>query len=214
MSGFGSTEGDYSLQIDCTIANTTIVPMGCGSVVTGSTVGLPNIRGDIAGDKQHLFCPNTTATARVSTCGSTFRTQLHTNGPDVDITKFEFGSGCDNDDAVTFDFEAGECYDILLGGWSTWEGDYVLSMTCGISSKPIEVECGSNVLGSTDVFLGIQPFLFCSSETKRVEASTCGSNFATSIRVNGTIRDFGCSDCPSDSRARCIGFNARWEPLH
>ena len=73
---------------------------------------------------------------------------------------------------VLFEFESGECYEITVAGWSTQEGDYALSITCGSRSEPIEVECGSNVLGSTDVFLGVQPFLFCSKETKRVGAST------------------------------------------
>ena len=203
-----SDEGNYSLSIDCIIPNTATIPVICGSVVTGSTVGLPNLKGFIAGDKHHTFCPRNTATARVSTCGSSFRTQLHINGPDIDITTSEFGDGCDIGDAVIFDFQAGECYDILVGGYFRDEGDYSLSIDC---LNVIDLECGSNISSSTvGLNGGVQPHVFCSNQTGRVQASTCGSNFQTRIDLNDTIfKNFVCP-CPDDSaQAGCLSFNAR-----
>ena len=58
VGGFGS-EGDYVLSISCTVVNATAIPVACGSLVTGSTVGLPSLRGSRSGDQRHIFCPNT-----------------------------------------------------------------------------------------------------------------------------------------------------------
>ena len=76
VGGFGS-EGDYVLSISCTVVNATAIPVACGSLVTGSTVGLPSLRGSRSGDQRHIFCPNTTETVQVSTCGSSFDTVLY-----------------------------------------------------------------------------------------------------------------------------------------
>ena len=70
VGGDGS-EGDYVLSINCTIANTTIVPVGCGSVVTGSTVGL--------GRKHHVFCAKEFARVEASTSGSSFSAHMQLN---------------------------------------------------------------------------------------------------------------------------------------
>ena len=61
MGGDG-VSGEYVLSMNCTIANTTVVPVGCGSVVTGSTVGLSR--------KHHILCSNEFARVEASTSGS------------------------------------------------------------------------------------------------------------------------------------------------
>eukprot|EP00435_Cladocopium_sp_Y103_P008671 s3904_g2.t1 len=147
----GPSEGNYSLSIDCTSANTTAVPVVCGSHVTGSTLGLPNPR------KRHIFCPDNTAAARVSTCGTSFRARLSIRGPGVFLQKDQFGDGCDPNDAVTFSFTSGECYEILVGGpFFGQEGNYALSIDCFI-------ECGSSVSKSSIGLSlnGVAPHLFC-----------------------------------------------------
>ena len=192
--------------MNCTIANTTVVPVGCGSVVTGSTVGLPSLRGLFpSGDKRHIFCPNTTEMVRVSTCGSSFDTVLYINGSDVDDW-FDDDGFCSRQETVTINVEAGECYDIIVGGFGSLEGKYLLSIDC---LNFIDVACGSSVSNSTVGFRGGMAHRFCPNDLGRVEASTCGSSFETEIQTNGTTRASNCADCLADSNAACVGFNFR-----
>ena len=79
MGAIDASEGDYSLSMNCTIANTTVVPVGCGSVVTGSTVGLSQ--------KHHIFCSNDFARVEASTSGSSFSAWMNLND-----TVFNYGS--------------------------------------------------------------------------------------------------------------------------
>ena len=206
MGGTGTQEGNFSLETNCIIPNTTTVPVACGRNVTGSTVGLPSITGFSAGDKEHIFCPETTATARVSTCGSSFRTQFIVFGPDFEITKTHFDGACELEDTAVFNFKAGECYNIIVGGYSIEEGIYFLSIDC-FSFK--DVDCGSNISSSSVGLNGGAQHRFCSDKRGRLEASTCGSNFATKIQVNTTILDSDCADCAGDTYADCAGFNFR-----
>eukprot|EP00435_Cladocopium_sp_Y103_P048044 s2794_g14.t1 len=214
VGGTELAEGNYSLSVQCTAA----LPVGCGTNVTGSTVGLPRdsqypLR---EGAQIHSFCPNATELAEVSTCGSNFNTWLEISSPDFasdsDNTDFENADlNCGEQEVVGFDIEAGECYGIIVGGNSE-EGTYSLSIDCGTRSAPRDVQCGSIVSGSTaGLFQRIQPYLFCSNQTARVEASTCGSNFPTEVSMVNEmpILDRDCADCSGDPNAACIGFNVR-----
>eukprot|EP00435_Cladocopium_sp_Y103_P018391 s3904_g4.t1 len=202
-------EGNYSLSVKC-----TALPVVCGTNLIGSTVGLPpDPRFSYpSGAQIHRFCPNTTELAEVNTCGSNFGTWVYITGPGVDIDAF--CAGGDQEIAV-LDFEAGECYGIIVGGVFDEEGNYSLSIDCGTRSDPIEVQCGRTVSGSTvGLFQRIQPYLFCSDQTARVEASTCGSNFPTAFfpsnaTIRDVLRDVDCADCSGDPNAACIGFNVR-----
>ena len=51
------------LSLNCTIVNATPVSVGCGSVVTGSTIGFP-------GGKPHVFCSDEIGRVEVSACSS------------------------------------------------------------------------------------------------------------------------------------------------
>ena len=189
------------MSVNCTIVKATPVPVSCGSVVTGSTVGLPSLRGSAAGAKRHIFCPDQTHTAQVSTCGSSFDTVLYVNGPDVNLRSYGSDDFC-GEETVTVNFTSGECYDIIVSGF--WEGTYVLSIDCFV------FECGSTFSGSTIGLHGsVKTHLFCPAETGRMEVSTCGSDFNTEIRINSTIVDFDCRDCLLDMNAACVGFNFR-----
>ena len=180
-------------------------------------MGLPDLRGSSSGDHLHQFCPSTNGTAEVDTCQSSFDTMLFIKGPDVNLDCDDACEGFDgcpgNREKVNFDFKAGKCYDIIVSGYASMEGNYVLSIDCG-GVPAIEVECGSNVSSSTIGLGGAQPHLFCPNETGRVEVSTCGSDFNTEIQLSGLngsgfIPDFECDACPADLNAECVGFNAR-----
>ena len=106
----------------------------------------------------------------------------------------------------------GECYEIGVGAIDASEGDYSLSINCTIpNTTVVPIACGSVVTGSTVGLPGLKVHIFCATERGRVEASTCGSNFETEIGVNSTVFDRQCGDCPSDTNARCSGFNVRCE---
>ena len=79
VGGDGGSEGDYILSINCTIVNATPVTVGCGSIVTGSTFGLPSLRGFPSGDQRHIFCSNETARVEANTCGSMLEEDLQLN---------------------------------------------------------------------------------------------------------------------------------------
>ena len=75
MGGDG-VSGEYVLSMNCIIANTTVVPVGCGSVVTGSTVGLSR--------KHHILCSNEFARVEASTSGSSFPANMQLNDTVID----------------------------------------------------------------------------------------------------------------------------------
>eukprot|EP00435_Cladocopium_sp_Y103_P053428 s2147_g17.t1 len=227
LVGEAGNQGIYNLSITCDVlTDATIKPLSCGNVSVGSTRNLPILR-DLdrsAGGQLHQFCPARNATAQIATCNSKYDTKLYVYGPGVALNCNgnccngncgfkECGSGGWNEE-VTFDFEAGECYEIIVGGYFFQEGDYVLSLGC--FNFTAEVECGSNVSGSTvGLNGGVQRHRFCSKEITRVEASTCGSNFPTDLQLNDSSIMLGpsCTDCPNDPNAACISFNTRFREV-
>eukprot|EP00435_Cladocopium_sp_Y103_P065968 s250_g28.t1 len=172
----GPREGNYLLSVKCTAA----LPVVCGTNLIGSTVGLPPdplFASAFSGAQIHRFCPNTTESAEVNTFGSTFVPWILISGQGEDSPSF---ADIVFKDIVNFDFEAGKCYDIIVGGVSGVEGNYSLSIDCGTRSKPIEAStCGSNF--PTEV----------------------------SMASEVPILDRECADCPGDPNAACIGFNVR-----
>ena len=173
----------------------------------------------------HHFCPNRTGIAQVSTCESRFDTKLYVNGTDVDrecdddcgLGTCRRGLGFGNNEFLTFDFKAGECYDVIVGGFANSEGEYVLSIDC-VDQKVLE--CGRNSTGSTvglpslspQTVAGVQPFIFCPGTSGRASVSTCGSNFSAGVGsgpvvfTNATQQGF---DCSAECNAACVRFNFR-----
>eukprot|EP00435_Cladocopium_sp_Y103_P051163 s2147_g15.t2 len=231
LVGDAGSQGNYKLSITCEVlTNATIKPLTCGSgPVSGSTRNLPDLREiylrqffDTGGEQLHQFCPTETGTAEVDTCDSNFDTKVYVYGPGVALDcgdvfcnnggvwqrVFQGCSGFDKE-TVTFVFQAGKCYDIIVGGNAGEEGDYVLSIDC---FNFTDVECGSNISGSTvGLNGGVQRHRLCSREMTRVEANTCGSNFPTDLQLNDSsiMLSSACADCPNDPNAKCISFNTR-----
>ena len=215
VDGYGIEEGDYMLSFTCpksqnTSTNATAVE--CGSAVSGSNVGLPDAIGFSAGDVKFLFCPNITGRVTISSCGSSFNTFLHAQGPNVDVVSRRFGP-CDPQDVLSFHVLDGLCYEVYLDGlnasaegnyaysygYAAAEGDYMLSFTC---FETVTVGCGSEVAGSTvgmpdtsGVPSGDAEFLFCPNITSRVTISSCGSDFNTYLHARGPHVDAVCNDC-------------------
>ena len=66
-----STGNDMNQDSDY---KTTFVPVTCSSNISNSTVG------STGGQNHHLFCPNDLGRVEASTCGSSFETEIQTNG--------------------------------------------------------------------------------------------------------------------------------------
>lgn len=214
------------LSINCNVQSSISISIQCGDKVSGSTVGLPDVTGDGgAGDQVHKFCPREDGTALVDTCESDYDTKLYVNGPGVDLncddSSCGMACGFGRQESAMFDFKAGECYDVIVGGYANSEGNYVLSISCPqrnastgttatttttTTRELISIECGSSVSGSTAVFR--QPFSFCPNATGRVYATTCGSRSFT--EVSSTAAELN-TDCGADCNAGCIEFNFRPE---
>eukprot|EP00438_Fugacium_kawagutii_P017153 Skav211196 [mRNA] locus=scaffold2111:60481:67547:- [translate_table: standard] len=173
-------------------------PITCGSTVSGSTVGTSEIR-DFRTDPRFLFCPETAVEAEISTCGSTFDTWLRVSGTNLAYSCDNCGD-CGRHAEASINFMAGECYQVLIDGYSA--GDYVLSINCTNLNDSVQVECGSRVSGTTlglaDA-LGLQSgkarHVFCPKRTVSANISTCGSSFDTSLQVTGAGVQEACDDC-------------------
>ena len=92
-----STGNDMNQDSDY---NTTPVPVTCGSNISNSTVGF------IRGIRQHSFCPNDTGRVEVSTCGSSFETEIQTNGTTRDSNCADCPADS-NASCVGFNFRCG-----------------------------------------------------------------------------------------------------------
>ena len=122
VGGDGASEGDYILSINCTIVNATPVPVGCGSVVTGSIFGLPSVRGFASSERQHIFCSHETARVEANTCGSMLDESLELND-----TRQVFDWYCP---ACSTDWEA-SCisFNVRCGG--AWSDCYCIDVSSG-----------------------------------------------------------------------------------
>ena len=108
----------------------TSLPVECGSVLHGSNVGQPNTIGSAAGDVWHMFCPTAAGTVEISTCGSDYDTFLYIQGSNIDYSCDDCGSCGTRTETTVTNFLPGECYNIIVGGFSSREGNYVLSISC------------------------------------------------------------------------------------
>ena len=115
-----------------TTATVTVTPLivECGSVLYGSNVGQPNTIGSAAGDVWHMFCPTAAGTVEISTCGSDYDTFLYIQGSNIDYSCDDCGSCGSRTETTVTNFLPGECYNIIVGGFSSREGMYVLSISC------------------------------------------------------------------------------------
>ena len=154
--GYGNGNGvhdNYVLSISCK-RPALRVQMDCGRSETGSTVGLPQAIGNPAGDAPFLFCPNQTALAKISTCGSNFNTWLHVRGPDIDVSCDDCGS-CGLQAEVEILTMAGACYEIFVDGFGNSEGNFTVSISCNASQA--DFTCPTYLLG-VDLMPELRPF--------------------------------------------------------
>ena len=92
-----STGNDMNQDSDY---NTTPVPVACGSNISNSTVGSKG------GKNHHLFCPTQTGRVEASTCGSSFETEIQTNGTTRDSNCADCPADS-NASCVGFNFRCG-----------------------------------------------------------------------------------------------------------
>eukprot|EP00435_Cladocopium_sp_Y103_P000698 s3702_g1.t1 len=152
-------------------ASPTVAPpmlLECGSSVTDSTSGAPDLIGNANGDGSFLFCPNTTGLAQISTCDSNVNTWLYIRGPGIDFSCDDCGDCRIASRAEgSLSFVAGECYEVFV---EAAEGEYTISITCTYETVTANNTCPIYAVGN-DI----------PSELRR---------FADSVTVRDRVADF------------------------
>ena len=187
VEGFSSSEGEYTVSMNCPPANYRPRPITCeGAPVTGSTVG--------AGETYLAFSLAERQLVQFDSCDSTFDTYLMILEADTRTALWQ----CDNcgncGDQTVLDtiLDPGD-YLLAVEGAGRVEGDYSIVMHCPPSDfQEGELSCGSgpvtgNTVGAADLGIGgdggDHMFEFTLTETKAVSISSCGSSFDTHLRV-------------------------------
>ncbi|NNK59151.1 MAG: T9SS type A sorting domain-containing protein, partial [Flavobacteriaceae bacterium] len=168
----GCAESSFTTVADpCTLAT----PIGCNSTVFGNTVGASTADLDFcgtsltsAGGVWYEFI-GTGDDVAVTTCSpnTNYDTKLGVFTGDCDSLVCVGGDDDDFDcehsirhSLVEFSSVAGQVYKIYVTGFSTFEGDFELTLTCTTPPVPPcenaeQVFCGSVVNGSTDGVDGV-----------------------------------------------------------
>jgi hypothetical protein len=112
-----------------------LTELACGSTVTGSTVGMPNIFGQGghgAGDAPYHFCSSVEGYYTFSTCGSSFDTWLRVMSADLtrEVTSCDDCGSCGSQTILTHWLQANACYVVVVDGFAHEEGIYVLTAEC------------------------------------------------------------------------------------
>eukprot|EP00300_Choanocystis_sp_HF-7_P033195 c45493_g1_i1.p1 GENE.c45493_g1_i1~~c45493_g1_i1.p1 ORF type:complete len:538 (+),score=105.38 c45493_g1_i1:85-1614(+) len=124
VDGFGSSTGDFRLTTSCSLA--------CGGRASGSTVRVPNTVGNTAGDATFTFT-SAGGPATFSTCGSSFDTFLRVFDASDNQISFNDDSSCNGSAGLQSNVAttlAAGTYKVVVDGFSTSEGNYVVSANC------------------------------------------------------------------------------------
>ena len=107
-------------------------PLSCGGTVTGSTAGLPSVIGNSGGDALFRFCTSVAGPYTFSSCGSSFDTYVRIYDRHLrhQISGCDDCGSCGLQTVLTHTLEADTCYVIVLEGFSTNAGVYVMHATC------------------------------------------------------------------------------------
>ncbi len=168
VAGFGSSSGNYTLALTCTVplANdgcAGALPIACGQTITSSTVGATaetNVGGCGNATSPTLWYSfvGTGQLTTVSLCGSAYDTQLGIiSGPCGGAQTCVIGNDdfCGLQSQVNFSAVLGVTYYIRVGGIGAQSGAFTLSLTCVTEtgndpcSGALPIDCGQTVSGST-----------------------------------------------------------------
>lgn len=142
VEGFSANEGDFQLDVTCENGGDEVGTIACGSTVSGTTVGSSSIIGNNAGDAIFEF----TATQRgyeFDACLSSYDSLLRVyQGAAADL-RFDTQMVAMNDDHdgecsgsnrwashLSVSTTIGETYTLVVEGYSSREGEFVVTTQC------------------------------------------------------------------------------------
>ena len=104
----------------------------CGGTLTGSTIGKPSVIGSSAGEALFRVCTSVAGEYTFSSCGSTFDTYLRIYDAHMrhQLVGCDDCGNCGLQTMLSHRLEADKCYVIVLEGFSSNEGSYVMHATC------------------------------------------------------------------------------------
>ena len=220
MFNWLSTDGAYTLSMSC-FADSAAVSyfdgsVSCGQSLAGDTTGAGSHRGSDASDHIYSFDIAAAGVLNVefNSCGSGFDTHLRVLSADLrnEVSECDDCGHCGYASILdTGGLPAGS-YALLVEGYGSSVGSYVVNMTCQNSTSDVQffdgpIECGSVVTGSTlgagshrgsDSGDHIYYFSVPPGENIGVEFSSCDSEFDTHLRVYNhdlTEEIAECDDC-------------------
>jgi hypothetical protein len=197
--------------------------IACGQTVSGSTVGRGNHHGNVAGDAIFTFVA-TNADITFEACDSDYDSYLRlydASGTQVAYNDDHRGR-CGGTNSLASHLEAtvtvGQSYTIVVDGFSSEEGSFVLTMLCGSSPPPqpesLTISCGQTVSGST---VGASSSVGSSSgehiysfaaTTSDVTFDACDSDYDSYLRLMDA--NLASTLASNDDHGGTCGSGARW----
>lgn len=139
VEGFSSNAGNYTLEITCVADDPILnddcddaIPLQCGDTHSGSTTFATNSGGNAAPDVFYSFTGNgETEFVTVSLCGSSYDTYLRVYSDCTLSNQIAFNDdSCGLQSQLTFESDGFSTYYIMVEGFSSSSGDYVIEITC------------------------------------------------------------------------------------
>ena len=220
IEGYASTEGDYSVQMNCptttgVITGFTDGDIACGDSVVGTTIEAGSHVGNGASDHIYSFSlsEDQAGFVQFDSCASDFDTYLRVYNSDLtsEITGCDDCGPCGVRTVLDAQLPAGD-YNLVIEGYSTTEGTYDVAMICsaetGTSSTQGTIACAQTVAGSTEGAgnaLGNAGGEHLYSFTvpdgllhNFIQFDSCDSTYDTYLRIMSTDlaeERHGCDDC-------------------
>ncbi len=198
-------------------------PIGCGAEVTGTTEGANSDSAPFCGTGDgsgggvwYVFTPESDQIVTASLCGSSFDTKIRVFTGSCDALECVGGNddACGTQSSVTFDSFFDVDYYILVHGFSSNQGEFVLNITCEdppsctapstlITSITENCENGDGTFdvtvtlsqdGTTGDYVITNDFDL-STATISIDGSALFSGFPSGTTVNFTASHEGFNDC-------------------
>jgi hypothetical protein len=169
------------------------IAVACGDTVTGSTISANNSGGNAAGDVFYKFTgTGTVQQVTVSLCGSSYDTYLRIYSDCTLSNQIAFNDdSCGAQSELTFTSDGTSTYYIMVEGFSSNTGDFVLNVTCddnGSGYCEPELDCTDGDLITNVTFQEIDNDSSCSPNgygnyTHLVATGTAGETYPISVTV-------------------------------
>ena len=219
IEGYASSEGDYSVQMNCPATSGEVTgftdgDIACGDTVIGTTVEAGSHVGNGASDHIYAFSlgADQAGFVQFDSCESDFDTYLRVFNADLsdEITGCDDCGPCGLHTVLDAQLPAGD-YNLVIEGFSSGEGSYNVHMICsgpGTDSDQGTIACDQTVSGSTEGASsalgnagGEHLYSFTvegAAEHNFLQFDSCESTYDTYLRIMSTDlgeERHGCDDC-------------------